>query len=264
MTLTALLSPERRGERDFLLQVPDGWQQGRGLFGGVVFGVLVNAMRACEPDAGRALRSLTAEIPAPVLVGEAEIQVRALRIGNAVSTWTATLTQRGEACARATGVFGGARVADRTWWPEPPPRLRDWEAVEVMPVEPPFGPVFAQHFEYRNVGPWPFSQGNEPSAAGWLRPRLSPDTITPAEIVACVDAWWPAAFATETGPRPMATVSSTIQLYSHAAPVDTAAPFFHRARAVAAQDGFILETRELWSLAGELLATNQQTFVIIK
>ncbi|HUQ08269.1 MAG TPA: acyl-CoA thioesterase domain-containing protein, partial [Kofleriaceae bacterium] len=57
---------EPAGERRFLWDLADGWQQGRGAFGGIVLGTLLRAMEACEPDRARRARSLSGEIPAPV------------------------------------------------------------------------------------------------------------------------------------------------------------------------------------------------------
>jgi hypothetical protein len=82
--------------------------------------------------------------------------------------------------------------------------------------------------------------------------------------VALADAWWPAGIATEAGPRPIGTIAFTLQMFAPREPLDPGEPLFHRARALAAQGGFVVEQRELWTSRGELVALNQQTFVWIR
>ena len=252
---------ERDGDARFTLHVADGWQQGRGAFGGLVLGALLRAVEACEPDPARRLRSLTGEIVAPVLVGEAHIAVEPVRLGSGVSTWSATLRQDGETRAQVSAVLGRTRPVDHRWAPAPP-AMAAWRDVPSFPVAGP-GPTFAQYFEYRNSGPLPFSSAAEPAAEGFIRPR-GRVTWDAATVVATADAWWPASLAIESAPRPTATVAFTLQLFAPDPPAAPDAPLFHRARAVAAEEGFQMESRELWTPQGGLVALNQQTFVWIK
>ena len=78
------------------------------------------------------------------------------------------------------------------------------------------------------------------------------------------DAYWPSTYATASAPRPMATVTFTLQLTERALSLDATAPLFYRARSVAHSAGYVSELRELWTADGELVALNPQTFVIIK
>src|SRR5262245_56560816 len=199
-------------EGPFVLDVPSGWRQGRGAFGGLVMGALTRAMIAAEPDEARALRSMCGELAGPVQAGRASIDVAPIRRGNAVSTWSATLSQNSELLARASAVLGRARPIDRAWAPPPPP-MSKWRDVEVFGLKGPFGPEFAQFFEYRPSGPLPFSGGREPVAEGWIRPKRCPRAIGAVEAIAMVDAYWPASYAIESGPRPMGTVAFTLQYF---------------------------------------------------
>lgn len=254
---------EPAGDGRYLATVPDGWQQGRGAFGGLVLGTLARAMLHAEREADRTLRSLNGEIVGPVLPGRADVTVEALRRGNGVSSWEARLTQSGEVLARASAVFGKARTADRDGTALPPPPLDTlWTAVDVIPVRPPQGPHFARMFELR-AGRWPFGGGAKAEVEGWVRLAKSVPIGVP-EVIGLMDAFWPAVFAVETAPRPMATVSFTLELLADPATLDPSEPLRYRAWAPAARDGFVAEFRELWTARGELVALNQQTFVIIK
>ena len=252
------------GDGRYRTVVPDGWQQGRGAFGGLVLGTLARAMLHAEPEADRALRALTGELVGPVLPGPATLTVKALRRGNAVSTWEAWLTQGDEVLARASAILGRARSTDRDGTElTPPPPAPPWNTVDPLPIGPPLGPHFARMVEFRPTGPYPFTAGDRSEAAGWVRLRR-PVPLGAPEIIALLDAFWPASFARESAPRPMATIAFTAELLADPALLSPTEPLFYRAAAVAARQGFVVELRELWTPQGELIALNQQTFVIIK
>ena len=245
----------------FSLRVLPGWEQGRGAFGGLVLGALTRAMVASEPETDRVLRSFSGAITAPVVVGDAEIRVTELRRGNAMSTFDATLVQDGEVRARATAILGRKRADTRRWSPPPPPHLDVEASVAAQMTN---APAFIRHFELRSTGPQPFAGGSEPVAEGFVRARPPPPSLGPAEIVAYVDAWWPATFSVDAAPRPMATVAFTMQYFPGDRPLPPDRPLRFRSRALATHDGYVMEMRELWTEQGQLVALNEQTFVMIK
>lgn len=255
---------EAVGPGRFRAALPEGWRQGRGAFGGLVLGTMARALIASDAEPERPLRALSGEILAPVTTSPLELRLTQLRRGSAVSTWEAVLTQEGEVRARATGIFGKERAYREAWAPEPPRFERPWREVPVAPIVPPLAPEFGQYLEFRPTGLLPFSGAREATAEGWVRFHRPLRHLGPPELTALLDAHWPAALAREAGPRPAATIAFTAQYYQPQQELALAAPVYHRARAAAAQHGYVLELRELWSEQGELLGTNQQTFVIIK
>src|SRR3954469_13798505 len=104
--LSLATTPERLGPLSFRAEISDGWQQGRGAFGGLVLGNLTRAMEVVHAAPEWPLRILNAEIVAPVLVGPAELEVEVMRRGSGVATYAARLVQNGELLARASAVFG--------------------------------------------------------------------------------------------------------------------------------------------------------------
>ena len=235
--------------------IPDGWQQGRGLFGGLVAGISIRALEQVAPD--RPLRSLTCEICGPVQAGDAELVVESLRTGNAVTTAAVRIVQRGDVQAHAVGVLGKDRVPG-TSTTLAPPVIRPWHELAPLPLAS-FAPGFAQHLEFRLAGPLPFAGGSEPRVEGWVRWKQPGARRDAAYLAACIDSYWPALFSIERAPRPMATIAFTFQ--PHGIPDDDV---YYRATLVAQDAGYCVEFRELWSAAGRLLALNQQTFVVIK
>lgn len=252
----------------YRLEVAPGWRQGRGAFGGLVVGALIRAIEHHTAEPARRVRSVTAEIPAPVEIGTAEITMATLRRGNHVSTVRAQLSQHGEVRAHAVAVVAAARGGDGgsvTWNELAPPSAPPWRELAPLPIDGKPGPwpEFAQHFEYRVVEGLPAS-GGAARALGWIRPRDPGPARDAAYLAAMIDAWWPAAFARLTAPRPMATIAFTLDIAGGADGLDPVAPLLYRATAPVCSDGYALETRELWSGDGRLVAINHQTFVIIR
>ncbi len=272
MELSALQEPTplgAPGDGRFSIAIPDGWQQGRGAFGGLVIGMLARAIELSEGERaqdGRAIRSRTAELGGPALPGDASLTVERPRAGSSVSVLTARLTQGDDVRAHAVAVLGRARrtVADHCELQAPAAlAARAWREIEPFAWSEAW-PPFAKHVEFRCTGPMPFSAGKEPVAEGWVRLRERPARRDVAHLAALADAWWPALFSLWSTLRPMATIAYTLQVLDSLEGLDPEAPIFHRARAVASRDGYAVELRELWGEDGRLLALNEQTFVVIR
>ena len=264
-SLEHALKVERVGDHLFEKNFPDGWQQGRGAFGGIVLGSMCRAMEATETDLSRVLRSFTGEIFAPVLPGQASIAIEVLRVGAGVSTYRSTLIQSGAPVAVGVGVFGKNRNDSGAWNDLSKPSFTPhWSELPPLPIEPPIGPHFARAFDFRSTGPLPFSGAKEQIANGWVRPKAPTAKLGASELIVMADTFWPSGFSTMDAPRPMATLTFTFQHFPSATVLDPSEPLFYCAKTVAGHGGYVSEMRELWTARGELLALNPQTFVHIK
>lgn len=251
------------GDGVFRVELPDGWQQGRGAFGGVVLATLLRAIEAAEPDPARVSRTLLGDLCGPLLPGPATVTTRALRRGSNQSNWLAELTQEGQVVATATAVLSPPRTAlSRTVLP-PPAAIPSWR--EQSPLDPgPFGPRFAQHYDYRTSGGDALGiSAGEPAIDGWIRERELLARVDAPALVARLDAWWPTLFNLEGRVRPSATISFTAEILVDPSTLPPAEPLRYRARMAGLHDGFFVELRELWH-QGRVVALNQQTFAVIK
>ncbi|MFO0612740.1 MAG: thioesterase family protein [Polyangiaceae bacterium] len=253
---------ERAGS-NFETKIPDGWQQGRGAFGGLVLGTLTRAMEMHLGDPGRALRSLSGDLCGPALVGAGTIEVTTLRTGSKLSNLDARLTQAEGIVARASAVFSAARKVDPVPAVAAANRVSfgDWREIPPAPVGPPMAPVFAQHYEYRAKQP-PFTGGSDPFVDGFVRLLDVPTRLGAPEVIGLLDAWWPAIFSVLSSPRKIATASFAAELMRDPASIDPAEPLYYRGRVIAENEGFFVELRELHARDG-VVALNQQTFVMI-
>jgi len=264
-SLTDVSTPQRDGDQ-FRLDVPAGWRQGRGAYGGYTIAALIRAIEQTVGDHAREVRSVTAELPAPVEVGTAEVRVEILRTGNKLSAARAWLVQHGETRAHAVAILAATRpgAGPLGWRDLAPPHAPAWKQV------PPFDmatnvpwPEFAHHFEYRLVEGLPIANGAPARTVGWVRPKL-PCTVRDAGYIASlIDVWWPAAFTKFPPSRPCATIAFTLDLVQNLDGLDPDAPLLYRGTVPVCADGYFLETRELWGEDGRLVAINHQTFAVI-
>jgi acyl-CoA thioesterase len=268
-TLSDVLTPRAVGDR-YQLDVVPGWRQGRGAFGGLVVGAMLRAIEQRTADPARQVRSVTAELPGPVENGTVDITVETLRQGKNVSTVRAALWQHGEVRSHVVAILGASRAGTQAvaWNDLTPPALPAWR--EIAPASIGIGPgpwpEFAQSFEYRVVEGLPMS-GGAARALGWVRSRDPGTPRDAAYVAAMIDAWWPGGLVRLTAMRPIATIAFTLDIVAGiggVAGLDPAAPLIYRATAPVCADGYFLETRELWSEDGQLIAINHQTFVIIQ
>jgi acyl-CoA thioesterase len=263
-SISDVSTPRLEGEI-FRLDVPPGWQQGRGAFGGLTIGAAVRAIDLRVADPRRKVRSVTAELMAPVETGPAEIAVDVLRSGSSVTVARAALTQAGEVRVHAVAVLAASRPATAAiaWRELEPPRAPPWrELTPALPGPRAFAPEFAQNFEYRIVEGLPLSGGTA-RCVGWIRPAVPSAVRDAGYIASLADAWFPAVMVRSRELRPMATIAYTLDLIGGLDGLDPEAPLLYRGTVPVCADGYFLETRELWGEDGRLVAINQQTLAII-
>jgi hypothetical protein len=276
--LSVLVRPHATADpHRFTLDVPDGLQQGRGAWGGVVTGAMVSAAQQVDPRPEMAVRTLSAQLVAPVLVGRLHIVVEELRRGSATTTLAVRgLDEDGALLAHGVVVLGAPRRGDAmpdgpAWLAvAPPPELvAGPEAVPEVPVGPPLAPEFTTHLEMRPISGLPYLGAGDDQTMGWVRPRGRLERVDASVVTALADAWWVSVMARLDRPRPAATLGFTLDLPSDPAGLPRDAqggiqPLFHRGRSVAAREGFTVEVRELWTRTGELVSWNTQTVAVIK
>lgn len=267
-SLDDLSTPRRDGDGRYSIMFEDGWQQGRGAFGGLSLAIVVRAMKDLVADPSRPLRSLSAALLAPPMVGDSTIECSVLRAGAGLTALTARMSQSDALLVHATGVFAKDRAVDFVGYDaHERPAIGDFRAVDVAPVGPPLAPTFTQHFEFRPVSGVPFvgERGGGPIVCeGWVRPKTPSALRDEAYLVALADSWWPCLLVRETKPRTAVTVSFTLDVVGGFDGLDPEAPLYFRSRSDFGRGGFSLETRELFGHDGRLLAINYQTFAVLK
>ncbi|EDM80212.1 TesB-like acyl-CoA thioesterase [Plesiocystis pacifica SIR-1] len=258
--------------------IHDGWQQGRGAFGGLAIGLMVRAMEQVrdavhDDEQPRPLRSIMAQLPAPLLVGPAQLEAAVLRRGRSLSSLGVALTQKGRVVAQATGIAAHGRPETHDiQLAAPPPRRTApaWPDVPPIPQQRLFVP-FSSHMEYRVTSSAPGRATAEApqrfETTGWIRFRNATDASAPLglpELIALIDAYWPAHMTAATRIRPSATVDFRCYFPPlPTAPLPAAEPLYFEAFTEHAGGGFVNERRALYAADGSLLARNDQSFALL-
>jgi hypothetical protein len=250
--------------RDGVWEVPEGWHQGRGAWGGLIVAAAVRAARVADP-AAPSLREISVHMVGPVAPGPAQVACSLVRRGSATSVWQVAISSAsGETWAVATVVFGGSRAPDVTGQPVlSMPEAPDWHDLPPLMLEPPLAPEFLQHVAVRPLRGYPYS-GTDDDVLAWIAPAVSVSAYDDATLTGLVDAMWPAALVQVSTARPMATLSFSATLLVDPASVDPGAPLLHRGRLLGLAEGYATESRELWTPDGRLAVHNSQVIAIIR
>lgn len=248
-----------------LWAVPDGWQQGRGAWGGLVVAACLQAVLSRE-SADRSIRSITVQMAGPVLVGDQRIEVQQVRRGSAMTTWNVDVVDpEGLIVVHASVITGAGRdvdhAAQRTWGRARMGEAPHWTRVPEQPIGPPQGPAFAPHLSFRPFAGIP-ATGSDASTRGWVS-FTDGQPWTAPRVLGIIDAWWPGALAASERMRPMATVMFAATLVTDPRELDPDQPLFYEGDLSASDQGFTSELRRLWSPEGQLVAENLQSIVII-
>ncbi len=257
----------------YVWDVPTGWLQGRGAWGGLVVAAEVKAAQQSQAgvDPTRRVRNISAHLFGALPEGPAVVEVECLREGSAMSTWQVrVLGGDGQLASQAVVITGTDRPVEpgRRWGVAQAPSLPPWSEVGTVPVEPPFGPPFGAHFAFRPVEGIP-GTASAPRCLGWIGPAAGEEwsAWSAATMLGIVDAWWPGTYVTLGSlaeVRPMATVSFGAHLLIDPTTVDPTEPLALQSWVADAEAGFTTETRRLWTSDGRLAVENHQSIVVIK
>jgi len=241
--------------------IPTEWGQGRSAFGGVTTAAATRAMSSLV-DSSRALRSLSASLVGPIILGEPVLlEASVLRAGRSLTHTEARLTQGGQVKAVVLAAYGGPRPSAITVplarrpddLPEPSDCFR-------FPYLPGVTPEFTRQMEMRwTHGAIPFT-GNDESVIGlWLR-HLTPATGVDA-LVGLLDTPPSPVLQMMKVPAP----ASTVRWAAHIVGVPEIGPddycWLH-STARSAGDGYATMLASLYGPDGALLAWLEQLVVV--
>lgn len=232
-----------------------------GPFGGVTAAVLLNAALGHPARAGDPI-ALTVNFAGPVADGAFEVEARPVRTNRSTQHWQLLLRQGDELCASGSAVFAQRR--------------RTWSAPEARPPEgmappgtlaraPTAGrPTWVRAYDMRLMpGEEAFGLDGQEQAHSqsrlWVRDE-PPRPLDFAALAALSDSFFPRVFVRRRKVAPIGTV--TLSTYFHADAAMLAAQgeghLLGVAQAMAFRDGYHDQSAQLWSSAGELLASAHQ------
>ena len=185
------------------------WYQGRGVYGGLLFAVVCKAI---QQRSSFPIRRLSSELCAPVLEQETTLIIQEKRRGVNTQFFHIELLQENKTVLLASATCGQPRASDLDCHAL---QREDIQAptTNAIPFHPSM-PSFSRFFEYWPIlGGLPFSGAKELFTGGWIRCRGELQ-LTPSLICALTDSWWPSLYLAVKTPRPMGTISFSID-FSH-------------------------------------------------
>mgnify|MGYP001118931741 CR=1 FL=1 len=237
----------------FLANFPEGWSQGRSVFGGVTAAMAVAL--GSKLAEGRELRTVSIHLVRPTLAGEVQGEVALIRAGRNVSFIEVRLLQKEVECARATLVF----VVPNPEALHIPAPLRvpttSPDTLPAMPRNSALIPEFVQHVEMRWLSGYPpFSGAEDGDFTGYC--RFVGPAGGPEGLVALLDVWPAPPLSMLTRPAPASTVSWTAHLIGVPESLDDWS--YYSYKTVAGEGGYHTCAGRLYDAQGSLLAYSEQ------
>lgn len=263
MDLEALLEGVRAQPQAVV--IPQDWTQGRACYGGVMAGLLFEAMRQ-RVSADRKVRSLAITFVAPA---QAEVPIsfviEVLREGKGVSSVLGRALQNGQVVTLMQGSFGAARPSSIALTNRPVAPMLSLERAQELPFIEGVTPQYIRHLALRwGVGALPFTDTPAPAMGGWMRLREAgtPQPLSEAQLLVLVDAWPPALLPHLKAPAPGSSLSWTIEFVQPMPALTTQDWCRYCAVIEHARDGYGHTAAGVWSASGELLALSRQTVTV--
>lgn len=226
-------------------------------FGGTTVATLLQAILVHPKRLGDPL-AMTVNFAGPIRQGAFTARVHPVRTGRSTQHWQMEIRQEGEAEPVITG--SAVFAVPRETWSDTESRLPPVAGPEGLSryVAPNANP-FLQMYDIRYVDCNPFAGGEDSTTQCWIGdvPPRKPDF--PAVAAYC-DAFIPRLFVRKGAPRPVSTVTLSINFHVDGETLARQQGSFvlGRAKANAFNRGFYDQEGQLWSQEGTLLATTHQ------
>lgn len=191
---------------------PEGWGQGRALFGGLVGAVLYDHLEKTVA-AGRRLRSFSLSFVAPAAPGPVSLTSQVLREGKSVMQAMVTAQQGEQVVAVMLVSFGAARDSAITVQAPTVAPMKSSDDAMKVPFIQGMMPDFLKHFDMRYAaGMPPYSGSSAPDFAGYMRFAETPKAMTTAALICLVDTWPPSVLPMLKGPAAASSLTWTMEL----------------------------------------------------
>lgn len=249
-------------DADGTVTLPDGWGQGRALFGGVVGAILYRFLEQ-KLDGEVRLRSFSLSFVAPAQVGEGTLQCDVLRQGKSVTQAMVTLRQQEQVVAVMLASLGAARESNLSVNAPAAPQMAAADNAMKIPNIPGVTPDFLRHFDMRYAsGKPPFMGSDEPDFAGYMRFASAPQAMSTAALIALVDTWPPSVLPMLKGPAPASSLTWTMELLDEPSSRAADTLWQYEVKTDHFSDGYGQSRAIIWDEQGHAVALSRQTITV--
>lgn len=248
------------------ISIPEGWGQGRALFGGLVAGLMVAHAEQLVSDTAKVLRSAFVSFIGPVAPGAAHLNAQVLRTGKSVTSIQVQLLQEGQVQSMLVASFGAGRESIiHVMGEHSPPSFKPPHVCQPLPYIAGMTPEFFQHFDVVwSEGALPFTSARQPDFGGWMRFKTNENVqkITLAHLMVLGDTWPPAVLPMYTSMAPASSLNWNLELVH--LPVQAAGDSWwqYQVKTQYAADGYGFTQAKIWDEQGNLVALSRQTVTV--
>lgn len=253
-------------EQDELIDLPDGWKQGRTIYGGLVAGLLVAKAIKSLDDQNKQLLNANITFVGPVTYAPILVKAKVLRAGKFVTTVEVKLWQNDEVLSILVASFGLSRESQMQIDQLPiVPEYPNPDQLNTLPYYEGLTPEFYKQFEMCWAeGLYPYVGKNKIDFGGWFRfnPNSHKDrAMSIADFIVMLDIWPAGVYPMLTGPVPTSTLTWNITFL---APInsDIHGWLKYKMHTDFASDGYLRETEYIWNTENKLIAISKQTLTI--
>jgi acyl-CoA hydrolase len=248
----------RHEDARWVFELPQGWGQGRSVFGGVP-AALCAALGSREVSDDRPLRTMSLQLLRPSQAGSIYGKTELLREGKSTSFVRVTLEQEQGPTVVANLVYSRPRPEAMRVEARPRPEGPPPEALATLPYTPGLLPEFLQHVELRWAsGGVPYSGATEPEFSGYFRFRVPAGGVE--GVLALLDVWPCPSLSLLERPAPASTVTWTAHVL--AVPTNFEGWFAFDYETVFGAHGMHTVVGRLYSPEGALIGFTEQTVAI--
>ena len=241
---------------------PEGWGQGRTLFGGLVGAVLFEHLEKTVAR-GRFLRSFSLSFVAPAVPGPVALDETVFREGKSVMQAMVSARQGGQVVAVMLASFGASRQSSGGVEGPSAPVMKSPEQSISVPFIKGLTPDFFSHFNIHYAeGMPPFSGSSEPDYGGYMGFTVPPETMSTAALIALVDTWAPSVLPLLKGPAPASSLTWTMELLDDPSVHSPETLWQYRVNTDQCSDGYGQSQAVVWDAAGKAVALSRQTFTV--
>ena len=261
----SLVSLYQQIEKHEIVDIPEGWSQGRTIYGGLVAGMLMHKAVATIVDPDKILLSCSITFVGPVQQAKAKLSAEILRQGKSVTTIEVRLWQEGAVQTILIASFGAHRRSSITV-PisiEAPqyPQVTDLEYMKHHPLAP---ECFKQMQMVWAEGQYPCSASEQPDFGGYFRfePELHANhEMNIADVMVAFDMWPPGVLPMFNS---MAPASSLTWQVTCVQPLQSKVHDWLKYKVFTdhAENGYATEHAYLWDKQNHLIAIARQTVTV--
>lgn len=262
MSLSGLYAQIQQSE---WVDIPEGWLQGRTIYGGLVAAMLMQKAIAVVADNNKGLLSASVTFVGPVQLGRARLSAEVLRAGKSVTTLEVRLWQDDAVQTILLASFGTQRdsaiqVNQERAAPDYP-AAGELQIAQHHPLAP---ECFKQMQMVWAEGKYPCSASAQPDFGGWFRfePKLHDNRdMTAADLMAAFDMWPPGVLPMYKTIAPASSLTWNVTMV-HPLRSKLQDWFKYKVFTDYAGEGYSTEYAHLWDAQGRLIAVSRQTVTV--